>query len=169
MPISVSSVETRIDQRTRIMRVIEWLSRGDLPLRGNPEEGPVHVHGTLTNMEKPCKSCIENHTKCDGKRPRCSHCLKEQLMCFYVGSGKAVLRGTKWLITRIQCMCNVQVRACPFVHVSITRMPRIRVQISPNEDCIRNSGPLSLPAPHELANRDNYYLKITRGKYGLTT
>lgn len=32
----------------------------------------------------PCKACRVRGVACDGRRPRCSHCLEEQVLCFYV-------------------------------------------------------------------------------------
>ncbi|KAE8381162.1 hypothetical protein BDV26DRAFT_255850 [Aspergillus bertholletiae] len=32
----------------------------------------------------PCKACQSRGVACDLQRPRCAHCLDEQLLCFYV-------------------------------------------------------------------------------------
>jgi hypothetical protein len=72
-------------------RVIQWLSQygGTSPLNGNTQKDSLYHHKVLSDTEQPCKSCREWYTKCDGKRPRCSHCLKEQVDVFLcrVGEG----------------------------------------------------------------------------------
>ncbi|KAB8263207.1 hypothetical protein BDV32DRAFT_3761 [Aspergillus pseudonomiae] len=32
----------------------------------------------------PCKACESRGVACDLQRPRCAHCLDEQVLCFYV-------------------------------------------------------------------------------------
>lgn len=41
-----------------------------------------HYHDT--DERTPCKGCRTQGVICDGRRPRCSHCVKEQVLCFYV-------------------------------------------------------------------------------------
>ncbi|KAL4993578.1 hypothetical protein BDV10DRAFT_22671 [Aspergillus recurvatus] len=34
--------------------------------------------------DMPCCACLSRGAECDLRRPRCSHCLDEQIRCFYV-------------------------------------------------------------------------------------
>lgn len=40
-----------------------------------------------------CKGCRARGVTCDGRRPRCSHCLDQQVLCFYVAPPRK-LKGT---------------------------------------------------------------------------
>ena len=41
--------------------------------------GPSDEH-----IHTECKACQSRGVTCDGRRPRCSHCLEQQVLCFYV-------------------------------------------------------------------------------------
>jgi hypothetical protein len=67
-------------------RVLNWLSSTpdsshDIRL---PETRIEVKPGVDDAVFLPCKSCREWGSQCDGRQPRCTHCLDEQLMCFYV-------------------------------------------------------------------------------------
>lgn len=78
----------------RFARVLHWLSFS--VEYENSSSGEQHIQAKMEMDAKnatlvresapPCKSCREWKTACDRQRPRCSHCLHEQLMCFYIGS-----------------------------------------------------------------------------------
>lgn len=89
-----------------IERVLQWLSSSEedqesallhrhhhVQTDNSAESQPV-VDSEIKRLGGilPCKACNERNASCDGQRPRCSHCLHEQLMCFYIGSGRARVR-----------------------------------------------------------------------------
>lgn len=74
------------NSETITKRVLNWLSSTpdsspDLRL---PETRIEVKPGVDDAVFLPCKSCREWGSQCDGRQPRCTHCLDEQLMCFYV-------------------------------------------------------------------------------------
>ncbi|KAH8690786.1 hypothetical protein BGW36DRAFT_389326 [Talaromyces proteolyticus] len=86
-----------VERKTKLERVVHWLSLSSkyrltdgssAPLSENTENIPHLDHDSSNNIGQTCKSCRERNSKCDGKHPRCSSCLYEQLMCFYVGSSR---------------------------------------------------------------------------------
>lgn len=93
--ISDSKMRTRVS----IERVLEWLSSSPSEYTSIVPCDPSSSTSTSTvflqNHSLPsttvsvaCKACNERNATCDGQRPRCSHCLHEQLMCFYIGPGQ---------------------------------------------------------------------------------
>ena len=69
------------------------------PTMDNGDDEPcgqsqVHSHCRIDiDKSLPCKACRTRGVTCDERRPRCSHCLEEQVLCFYVaplrkGKGK---------------------------------------------------------------------------------
>jgi hypothetical protein len=74
------------NSETITKRVLKWLSSTpdsshDIRLPETRIQVKPVVDGTVF---LPCKSCREWGSQCDGRQPRCTHCLDEQLMCFYV-------------------------------------------------------------------------------------
>ncbi|PYH91819.1 hypothetical protein BO71DRAFT_384816 [Aspergillus ellipticus CBS 707.79] len=54
-------------------------------LQDQSSENPIpHSH--------PCKACQAWGVNCDRQKPRCSHCLDQQILCFYVAPAR---RSTK--------------------------------------------------------------------------
>lgn len=51
-------------------------------VRESALHGQCHVDGNAEYTE--CKGCRARGVRCDGRRPRCSHCLDQQVLCFYV-------------------------------------------------------------------------------------
>lgn len=47
------------------------------------------------NEEATCRACCSCGVVCDGRRPQCSHCYHEQLLCFYVPPVRKTKRKTK--------------------------------------------------------------------------
>jgi hypothetical protein len=59
----------------------------------------------------PCKGCRVRGIACDGRRPRCSHCLKEQVLCFYVAPLRKSRRRSKSAhLTFEQAQLHAQLR-----------------------------------------------------------
>ncbi|KAF7585972.1 hypothetical protein BBP40_009763 [Aspergillus hancockii] len=55
------------------------------PSEGSPDAG--HREQLTEQPERsayPCKACQARGVACDLQKPRCAHCLDEQLLCFYV-------------------------------------------------------------------------------------
>lgn len=53
-----------------------------------------HCH-TDVDDPFPCKTCHARGVVCDGRRPRCSHCLDQQVLCFYVAPIKRSKKGSR--------------------------------------------------------------------------
>jgi hypothetical protein len=81
--------------RASLERVLEWLSlsppestsidsRNSSSL-ASPPTGYMRNCNPKATAVGSCKACNERNAICDGQRPRCSTCLHEQLMCFYIG------------------------------------------------------------------------------------
>ncbi|RAL13871.1 uncharacterized protein BO97DRAFT_28355 [Aspergillus homomorphus CBS 101889] len=45
---------------------------------------PEESTESLSPPDQPCKACKAWGVPCDQQRPRCSHCLDQQILCFYV-------------------------------------------------------------------------------------
>lgn len=45
--------------------------------------------------EMTCRACQSRGVVCDGRRPQCSHCCHEQLLCVYVSPVRKTWRKTK--------------------------------------------------------------------------
>ncbi|RMJ25298.1 hypothetical protein PHISP_03830 [Aspergillus sp. HF37] len=58
----------------------------------------------------PCKGCRVRGVVCDGRRPRCSHCLKEQVLCFYVAPLRKSGRSKSAHLTFEQAQLHAQLR-----------------------------------------------------------
>lgn len=41
-------------------------------------------HAVANTQHVDCKACRSRGVSCDGRRPRCSHCVEQQVLCFYV-------------------------------------------------------------------------------------
>ncbi|KAB8069779.1 hypothetical protein BDV29DRAFT_45114 [Aspergillus leporis] len=55
------------------------------PSEGNPDVGQrEQPTEDLERSTYPCKACQAWGVACDLQKPRCAHCLDEQLLCFYV-------------------------------------------------------------------------------------
>jgi hypothetical protein len=82
-----------------------WSDQGDInpKAHGNSQSPPREISGKLvrrdlvspaakTGSDKlnispddmPCRACQTWGVECDLRRPRCSHCLHEQILCFYI-------------------------------------------------------------------------------------
>ncbi|KAL4999888.1 hypothetical protein BDV10DRAFT_48176 [Aspergillus recurvatus] len=48
----------------------------NVKMGSNKSEHPIE--------NKPCRACQRSGVECDLRRPRCSPCLDEQILCFYV-------------------------------------------------------------------------------------
>lgn len=93
-------------QRCVFSRVWKWLwpdrSVGNPETHNNPQsppQGPIETSGKPIHLVSPgtqiksseylpqnmqCRACESMGVECDLQRPRCSHCLDEQILCFYV-------------------------------------------------------------------------------------
>ncbi|KAE8356395.1 hypothetical protein BDV28DRAFT_110538 [Aspergillus coremiiformis] len=49
-----------------------------------PSESPGVSNEDTQISTYPCKACQSWGVACDLQRPRCAHCLDEQILCFYV-------------------------------------------------------------------------------------
>ncbi|OJJ43048.1 hypothetical protein ASPZODRAFT_1208134 [Penicilliopsis zonata CBS 506.65] len=80
----------RIPRDSVVSRVHQWL-------RATPPSGPAEevtqTEFKATTSKRtdaaavshiPCRACRESGIDCDCQKPRCSHCLHEQLLCFYI-------------------------------------------------------------------------------------
>ncbi|KAI9375479.1 hypothetical protein BJX61DRAFT_128694 [Aspergillus egyptiacus] len=85
-------------------RITSWLSRWLWSFRSDehsdPRAGvgrtndPRHIASTDVEVQSstsgqsetspPCRACQAWGVKCDLQKPRCSHCLDQQILCFYV-------------------------------------------------------------------------------------
>ncbi|KAL2830612.1 hypothetical protein BDW59DRAFT_170144 [Aspergillus cavernicola] len=69
----------------------------------------VPRHLTLTDVEIrsdtsnqledafPCRACQAWGVECDRQKPRCSHCLDQQILCFYVEPLRVTMKRSKEL------------------------------------------------------------------------
>ena len=65
---------------------------GDTP-RYIPNEAPQEQIPSRENY--PCKACQAWGVTCDRQRPRCAHCLDQQILCFYVAPLPKTIRRPK--------------------------------------------------------------------------
>ncbi|KAL4925993.1 uncharacterized protein BDV17DRAFT_163680 [Aspergillus undulatus] len=78
-----------------ILRLSKWL----WPCRTGTPTGAVAKPSTPVDDERelevsdntpkewnafPCRACQTQGVKCDRLKPRCAHCLDQQILCFYV-------------------------------------------------------------------------------------
>lgn len=58
-------------------------ARGGLSTTGECDTG-LREQSSENEHNYPCKACQTWGVVCDQQRPRCSHCLDQQILCFYV-------------------------------------------------------------------------------------
>ncbi|RAH59514.1 hypothetical protein BO85DRAFT_244029 [Aspergillus piperis CBS 112811] len=58
-------------------------ARGGLSTTGECDTG-LREQSSGNEHSYPCKACQTWGVVCDQQRPRCSHCLDQQILCFYV-------------------------------------------------------------------------------------
>ncbi|OJI86034.1 hypothetical protein ASPTUDRAFT_53333 [Aspergillus tubingensis CBS 134.48] len=70
-------------------------ARGGLSATGECDTG-LREQSSENEHSYPCKACQTWGVVCDQQRPRCSHCLDQQILCFYVAPlSKPPKRSTK--------------------------------------------------------------------------
>ncbi|KAL3479371.1 hypothetical protein BJX99DRAFT_255628 [Aspergillus californicus] len=70
-----------------ITRISNWLwsSRScDHPDHNNPQSETSVKDVEIRSSSIPCRSCQAWGVECDRQKPHCSHCLDQQICCFYV-------------------------------------------------------------------------------------
>ncbi|PYI07703.1 hypothetical protein BO78DRAFT_88697 [Aspergillus sclerotiicarbonarius CBS 121057] len=82
-------------------------NRGAGTARGAPSTGYENDTGLLEQSENkhshPCKACQTWGVTCDQQKPRCSHCLDQQILCFYVTPPRrSTKRSTKSRSTHLE-------------------------------------------------------------------
>ncbi|KAL4781040.1 hypothetical protein BJX76DRAFT_336274 [Aspergillus varians] len=104
-------------QRCVFSRVWEWLwpdrSVGDPKTHNNPQSPPqglIETSGNTAHLVPPdaqikfsrcvpenmrCRACQSKGVECDLQRPRCSNCLDEQILCFYVAPLRLTMARSK--------------------------------------------------------------------------
>ncbi|PYH49128.1 uncharacterized protein BP01DRAFT_287759 [Aspergillus saccharolyticus JOP 1030-1] len=57
-----------------------------------PDRPPADTPSHDSQSGQSCKACKAWGVPCDQVRPRCSHCLDQQILCFYVGPTRKATR-----------------------------------------------------------------------------
>ena len=60
-----------------------------------PVQEQCQVSPSDKHAHVDCKMCRSHGISCDGRRPRCSHCLEQQVLCFYVTTAPRKSRRTR--------------------------------------------------------------------------
>ncbi|KAL4891802.1 hypothetical protein BDV59DRAFT_59002 [Aspergillus ambiguus] len=90
------------EQTCVLRRCVQWLwstwiggsstPHSSLPEARVCEQNPQETVEEVERSAYPCKACQAWGVTCDRQQPRCSHCLDQQILCFYVAPPRKVTK-----------------------------------------------------------------------------
>ncbi|KAL4807955.1 hypothetical protein BDV18DRAFT_136436 [Aspergillus unguis] len=94
-----------------LMRLSKWLSscrsappssagsNGECKKAASNKNVTSCIEDTSSNSETessfPCRACKSWGVECDRQKPRCAHCLDQQILCFYVEPLRVTMKRSK--------------------------------------------------------------------------
>ncbi|KAL4966067.1 uncharacterized protein BDV14DRAFT_171571 [Aspergillus stella-maris] len=82
-----------------IARLSKWLwsCRTNAPIQYTTALTPTdeNTENGIERNEFPCRACQVQGVQCDRLKPRCAHCLDQQVLCFYVEPLRVQMKRSK--------------------------------------------------------------------------
>ncbi|KAL4946408.1 hypothetical protein BDV06DRAFT_218335 [Aspergillus oleicola] len=96
---NATATATSLSETCIVARLSKWLW---FCRKNPPTDGATALTPTDENAEDgleknafPCRACQVQGVQCDRLKPRCAHCLDQQILCFYVEPLRVTMKRSK--------------------------------------------------------------------------